>query len=60
MTIDKKGVAITTHDLARQLAIEHTLKEINKLWAASANNAQLRKVYASTLLQNNLNKVKYW
>ncbi|MEW8659632.1 MAG: RHS repeat-associated core domain-containing protein, partial [Candidatus Thiodiazotropha endolucinida] len=38
--------AVYRFEMARNLAIEHTLQEIRNLWDESANNLQLRGIYA--------------
>ncbi|MCU7878857.1 MAG: RHS domain-containing protein [Candidatus Thiodiazotropha sp. (ex Lucinoma borealis)] len=38
--------AIRRFEMARNLAMEHTLQDIRRLWDESANNLQLRVIYA--------------
>ena len=44
---------------AAQLAVEHTVKEIERLWATTEGNAQLREIFAATEAQKAVMNVYY-
>ncbi|MEL0585312.1 MAG: DUF6531 domain-containing protein [Candidatus Thiodiazotropha sp. (ex. Lucinoma kazani)] len=51
--------AVRRFEIARNLAIEHTLQEIRGLWDESANNLQLRGVYAMDRARKESEVVQY-
>lgn len=47
------------HNIAKDLAIKHTIKEIQMLWDKSEGNTQLRDAYRWDRAEKNAGRVKY-
>jgi hypothetical protein len=56
---DQDSAEFRRFEMARTLAIEHTLQEIRRLWAASENNIQLRNIYSMGMEEKQTEGVQY-
>ncbi len=56
---DEESAEFRRFEMARNLAIEHTLQEIRRLWDASENNTQLRAIYAMNKDRKEFEGVQY-
>ncbi|MEW8648184.1 MAG: RHS repeat-associated core domain-containing protein, partial [Candidatus Thiodiazotropha endolucinida] len=56
---DEESAEFRRFEMARNLAIEHTLQEIRRLWEESENNMQLRVIYSMNSEEKGTESVQY-